>query len=126
MRNSAYYFLIVAGMLLLIIACSKTSEDKLSGGGNTCDTTSVSYSTDILPILESNCYGCHGSGNTGGSGGISLDGYSNLKVYADNGFLVGNVRHDAGFVGMPYGLPKLPDCEVNKIVAWVNQGAENN
>jgi hypothetical protein len=36
------------------------------------------------------------------------------------------VTHAPGFVGMPYGLPKLPDCEVNTIVAWVHQGALNN
>jgi hypothetical protein len=105
--------------------CSKTSEDKLAGNV-TCDTTSVSYANGVVPILQNNCYECHGQGRTGGSGGVLLEGYTNLKVYADNGYLAGNISHAAGFNAMPYGRPKLPDCEVNTVVAWVHQGAKNN
>lgn len=105
--------------------CSKMSEDRLAVNV-TCDTTNVSYANDVVPILQSNCYSCHGSGSTAGSGGINLDGYTNLKVYADNGYLSGNISHAPGYIGMPYGKPKLPDCEVNTVVAWVNQGVKNN
>lgn len=117
------------GLLLAILAltysCKKGSQDVLSGG-TTCDTVAMSYSTNVVPILQENCYTCHGNGNTAGSGGILLEGYSNLKVYATNGQLVGNVTHAPGYVPMPYGLPKLPNCEVNTIVDWVNNGALNN
>lgn len=111
--------------IMFFIGCSKTSEDKLAGN-TTCDTTSVKYTRDIVPILQNSCYGCHGSGNTAGSGGINLDGYAKIKVFAINGKLAGNVSHAPGYVPMPYGRPKLPVCEVNTIVAWVNQGAQNN
>jgi hypothetical protein len=115
--------IIVTGM----ISCSKASEDLLQpASAITCDTSSVKYSTDIVQILQNNCYECHGTSSNGGSSGIVLEGYTNLKKWADNGFLVGNVTHAPGYVGMPYGRPKLPDCEVNTIVAWVNQGALNN
>jgi hypothetical protein len=117
-----------AGVFVFFIGCSKTSADKLSGGATPCDTLAVQYSVQIVNILQQNCYACHGTGNTGGSGGIDLGSYTKLKVYADNGYLVGNVTHnpDPKYTPMPYGLPKLPDCEVNTIVAWVNQGAQNN
>ena len=105
--------------------CSKTSEDKLAPPAP-CDTTNISYSTQVVSILTENCYSCHGNGSTGGSGGINLNTYVNLKVYADNGYLVGNVTHAAGYPGMPYGKPPLPACEINTIVAWVHQGALNN
>jgi hypothetical protein len=118
-----------AGLLLTILAlnysCKKGSQDVLSGG-TTCDTAGMTYSANVVPILQENCYSCHGNGNTAGSGGILLQGYSNLKTYAANGQLVGNVTHAPGYVPMPYGLPKLPDCEVNTIVDWVNNGALNN
>jgi mono/diheme cytochrome c family protein len=116
---------IIGALVLYLAGCSKTSEDKLAGS-TTCDTTNVSYSKQIVPILQNNCYACHGSGNTAGSGGIDLSTYTALKGWANNGYLVGNVTHASGYVGMPYGLPKLPSCEVNTIVAWVNQGAPNN
>ena len=115
-----------AGALMAsFIGCSKKSEDKLAPPVP-CDTLNVSYQNQIVPILQDNCYPCHGDGSTAGSGGINLASYVNLKVYADNGFLVGNVTHAPGFVGMPYGKPPLPACEMNTIVAWVNQGAINN
>jgi hypothetical protein len=107
------------------ISCSKANEADLNTG-NTCDTTAVTYSTDIVNILSNNCYECHGAGSTAGSGGIDLSTYNNLKVHADAGHLVAVVTHAPGFPAMPYGKPKLDDCSINKIVAWVNQGAKNN
>jgi len=120
----------VSAFLLAVVvlaSCAKENEQTLSGGLNlVCDSTNSKYTANILPILQANCYSCHGNGSTGGSGGISLDGYANLKPWAANGFLVGNVTHAPGFVGMPFGLPKLSDCDINKILSWVNHGALNN
>ena len=115
-----------AGALMAsFIGCSKKSEDKLAPPVP-CDTLNVSYQTQVVSILQENCYPCHGNGSTAGSGGINLNTYVNLKVYADNGYLVGNVTHAPGYPGMPYGKPPLPACEINTIVAWVHQGAINN
>lgn len=113
--------------MVFIISCKKSSEDLLAPAGTAmCDTTNVTYSVGVTSILQANCYSCHGMGNTGGSGGILLEGYSNLLKWANNGYLVGNVTHAPGYVGMPYGEAELPACEINTIVAWVNQGGQNN
>ena len=119
---------ILTSILFLVIACSKKNEADLRQTTTpiVCNTDSVSYSKDIVPILQNYCYGCHGNGDTGGSGGINLDGYNNLKIRTDNGDLVGGVTHASGYVAMPFDQPKMPDCEVSKIVAWVNQGTQNN
>ena len=117
--------LAIGATVFYLAGCSKESEDKLAGT-LTCDTMNISYATEIVPLLQSNCYPCHGSGSTAGSGGIDLSSYTKLKVYADNGYLVGNVSHAPGYIGMPYGLPMLPSCDVNTIVAWVHQGTKNN
>ena len=118
----------LAALLLALAGCSKRSEDVLSKntGVTGCDTMSVKYAADIVPILQNNCYECHGNGSNSGSGGILLEGYSNLATWAGNGYLVGCVTHAPGFVAMPYLRPKLSDCDVNKIVAWVHQGELNN
>jgi len=116
---------LVSGMVLYLAGCSKQSEDKLTAN-TTCDTLNVSYSLQIVPILQSICYNCHGANNTSGSGGIDLSTWPHLKVYADNGYLVGNVSHAPGYNPMPYNLPMLPKCEILTITAWVNQGAKNN
>jgi hypothetical protein len=122
-------FLLTIGLIgaavLYLAGCSKQSEDKLRAA-STCDTTDISYSLQVVPILQNNCYACHGSGSTAGSGGIDLSSYTKIKVYADNGYLVGNVSHLPGYIGMPYGQPMLPSCEINTIAAWVHQGTKNN
>jgi hypothetical protein len=112
--------------LLIVYGCTKQNEQALSTDTTTCKTDSMSYTSNVRPIMQSYCFTCHGNGSTGGSGGINLDGYDNLKPYVDNGKLVGNITHAPGYVPMPYGQPKMPDCEINQIVAWVNQGAKNN
>jgi hypothetical protein len=127
MHKKIIFFIVLAtSMVIWMVSCTKESADKLEGSNNTCDTTNVSYNTGVVPILQANCYSCHGTGNTGGSGGILLQGYSNLATWAHNGYLVGNVTHANGYVPMPYDAPMLPACEVNTIVAWVNQGTLNN
>jgi hypothetical protein len=123
---------IFISVILCGIACTKTSLDKLleeqnGGSGNIiCDTVNMEYTADIVPILEAHCYSCHGNGNTGGSGGINLDGYNNIKAWIDNGYVLGNIRHDPGFIAMPYQMAKLDSCTINKVEDWINQGAPNN
>jgi hypothetical protein len=126
-----FVLLIVLFPFLFISSCTKTSADQLTnnsagGGGTSCDTAQMKYSIDILPLLQAHCYSCHGNGNTGGSGGISLDGYINLKPYASSGVLQGNITHSTGFVGMPFGEPKMDDCTINKIIDWISQGSPDN
>lgn len=115
-----FLFLVV----LVIQACSKAKEELLKPVTNTCDTTDVKYATDILPILQSNCYSCHGNGET--DGGISLGNYEGVKAKAGSGELFGAVSHAAGFSPMPEDAPKLSDCDINKIKCWIDHGALNN
>lgn len=109
--------------VIIVQSCSKDSEDNVTPPP-TCSTDNIKYSTNILPIISSNCYACHGNGAT--TAGINVDGYANLKTLVDNGKLVGVVTHASGFTPMPYNKPKLSDCDINKIKAWVAGGALNN
>jgi hypothetical protein len=113
----------VCGIVFYLSGCAKESADRLSEG-STCDTTGVSYSKQILPILEDNCYTCHQG--AAASSGIDLSNFATLQSHVANGDLVSAVTHTGTVTPMPYELPMLPSCEVNTIVAWVNQGALNN
>jgi len=121
---------IVCG-LMMVSSCSKDNEADVStppggggGGGNTCDTVNMKYTANVLPIISSYCYGCHGNGAA--SGGVSLDSYAKLKAQADNGNLIGTISHTAGFPAMPLGGAKLSDCNINIIKSWINNGTLNN
>lgn len=89
-----------------------------------CDTTNVTYSGTIWPIVELNCFGCHSGPEP--SGNISLVDYNSIVVQATNGKLFGSVNHDNGFEPMPKNAPKLSDCKIDQIKIWIEDGTPNN
>lgn len=113
-------------------SCSKTNEEiesKKSAGNSdgtpgNCDTTNMKYAANVQPILQANCYSCHGNGLS--QNGVSLDTYNQVKQQANNGNLIGVITHASGYPAMPFGRPKLSDCDINKIKDWVARGALNN
>lgn len=89
-----------------------------------CDTTVFTFSGAVSPIIQARCEGCHSGGNP--QGGILLTNYDQIKVQALNGKLFGTVSHANGFVPMPFGGNKIPDCEITQIKKWIDNGALNN
>jgi hypothetical protein len=90
----------------------------------TCDTTNVTYSGYIAPLLSANCVGCHSGGAP--SGNILLNSHAGVQEVALNGRLLGAITWANGYQQMPKGSAKLSDCKINKIKAWINDGAPNN
>ncbi len=100
--------------------CYYDIEEELYPGSSVCDTTNVTYTSKVEPIIRRSCYSCHGTGI--GLGGINLEGATNLKTYADNGRLMGSIEHRSGYSAMPQSAPKLSDCEIRTIQAWISAG----
>jgi hypothetical protein len=116
---------VLSFMMMTLAGCYYDVEEELYPAGTlACDTTNVTYATSIEPILQNNCYSCH----TGSapSGNINLLGYSNVKMYADNGSLLGAITHASGFTPMPFGGNKLDDCKIMMIQTWINKGTLDN
>src|SRR5215213_4270870 len=99
-------------LLFIVFSCAKENEQEL-GAGFTCETSNMSYTKSIQPILESFCYDCHGRGLS--QNGINFDTYTGVKTVADNGKLVGAISHSSGFVAMHKSAPRLSDCNIKKI-----------
>ena len=115
--------LLLSGMIMLG-SCYYDKEALLYPGGP-CDTASVTYTSAVLPSLQTyGCIGCHSGASP--SGNISLEGYANVKAAAQNGKLYGSINHAAGYKPMPQGAGKMSDCIINKIKAWIDAGALNN
>ena len=117
----------LAGLFLLALlvpstACWYDNEEELYGGDNGCDTTGVNYSTQVITILNNNCYSCHSVGSN--VAGSTFDNYADLKVYVDNGQLIDLITTDGVGIMPPTG--KMSDCEIERIQAWVNAGALDN
>ncbi len=97
---------------------------------STCDTTgTVEFSTQVFPIVQTYCTGCHNTANP--RGGVNLDNYNGIKTIADlqiNGIpvLVGTIRRLNGFNPMPPDNTRVPDCDIRQIEIWIDQGRQNN
>ena len=108
---------------LVVVSCYYDNEVDLYGVDD-CDSRNVSYIGFVQPVIQQNCNVCHST--AANSGGVTLEGYDALKTYVDNGRLIGAITHTSGFSPMPQGAPQLPACTLEKIQAWVTDGALNN
>jgi mono/diheme cytochrome c family protein len=91
----------------------------------------VSFATDILPLFESRCIGCHGGDRT--QEGLDLKTHASLMAGSDNGSVVtpGDAANSllvemVATQKMPKRGPKLTPPQVQLITDWVNQGALDN
>ena len=120
----------IKGWLLLCVigvvasGCYYDNEEDLYENyysNNKCDTTDVSFSDFIMPLVDGNCAttGCHVAG---GAGNGILMNYQNVKAKVDNGSFRERVIVQQN---MPPNEP-LTECQLNKIESWLDAGAPNN
>lgn len=118
---------IIALALSVQTGCYYDNEDDLYPFTGMCDTIDVQLAATIKPILQGSCYACHNASAAGAAGaGINLEDYSSLKGWADNGRLVCATEHGNGCSPMPKGGGRLPQCDIDKLKAWVAAGALDN
>jgi hypothetical protein len=84
-----------------------------------CDSTNVTYTNSIDPILQAWCIGCHGGSNP--SNGLNLDTYDNAKACAQSNRLMGAIKHETGYYPMPKP-GQLSSCEISLFQKWINLG----
>ena len=118
--------LVITSLALLLLSVSGCYKDKAETlyPQLTCDTTGVTYSASIAPMLSAYCNSCHG-GNTP-SGNLKFDYYQGVKYQVDNGHLIGAVTHAPGYQPMPKDQNMLSNCNIAKIRSWIAAGAPNN
>jgi uncharacterized membrane protein len=93
--------------------------------------TAVSFSKDVLPILQKRCVKCHGGEKT--EEGLVLKTYADVIAGSSNGPVItpGDVA-DSFLIKqittgkMPKNEPRLLPAEIRTISAWVASGAPNN
>jgi hypothetical protein len=124
MKKKLFILVCIVGLM----GCYKDTEEELYpdwSNPNTsgCDTTDVSFSATVKPILDQYCAtaGCHNVANAGNYNFTTYNG-----VLAAKTRLVGAVKWETGYSQMPQGGSKLSDCQIGQISAWVTEGAKNN
>lgn len=113
----------------LAYACTKDNKvdllaDQPKVDNDSCVTVDMSYQNDIKIILTQNCAtsGCHLGPN--GQSGLDLSTFGDTKRIAADGEMMGRIKNTNGPLMPPGG--KLSDCDINKIKAWIADGAQNN
>lgn len=111
-------------MIYVLSSCYYDKEELLYGIEK-CDTVNVKYSVQIVNTLTANCLSCHG-GDASAGAGIRLGTYDEVKAQAVSGTLLNVISHNPGFSQMPKGGAKLPNCRIEEIRAWIQNGTPNN
>lgn len=118
--------LILPLAVLLLAGCYSDKESELypsptTGGGGGCDTANMTFAK-VQPIFNQSCAlaGCHDAATK--SFNHDLSNYNGVVTSVNTGRLLGAIRHETGFLQMPKGMPKMDDCKISQITAWVNAG----
>lgn len=129
MRKNFIIALVLFAGVTVFSSCYYDVEEELYPNSNAapCDTTNISYLTDVLPVFQRHCYTCHSTSVYRILGdGINLEGYEKVKVYVDNGILINSINHTGSASPMPKDAAILNDCNRAIINRWVLNNAPNN
>ena len=121
MKNFAAILLLLGSLC----SCSWENEETLYPESEICDTISVSFSEEVLPILTENCFACHSNVNAQDFAHvITLEDYEDIVASAP--LIVGAINQLDGYPAMPKDGEKLDTCLINKFEAWVNSRPSAN
>ena len=110
--------IMVLGIVVVTQSCYYDNKAE-NYGTSVCDSANPTYTTNIQPLINQNCIGCHGS--NGPSGGISLHTYDLVKAQALKGSLSGTMKKTSPYSLMPPG-GKLSDCKIGQVDKWIRNG----
>lgn len=114
MKTNSILFL---ASLLILLSCAK---DKVADKNNPNCIETVSFSTEIMPMVQTYCISCHDVGN---GTGITLTNHTNIASNADA--MMGSIQGN-GYMMMPQGGASLSDSLIQKVECWIYQGKLDN
>jgi hypothetical protein len=116
----------ISVFLFFFISCYYDNEEALYPALSTsCDTTNVTFSGTIAPMLSNSCYSCHSNSTASGYGsGIRLENYADVVAKADR--VVGSIKHLSSFSAMPKNGGLIKTCSITQFDIWVRKGMLNN
>ena len=116
--------------LIIIItslsACYYDNEEALYPSlSSACDTTNVTFSGTIAPLLSNNCLSCHSNASAGSFGNnIRLQDHADVVTNATA--VAGSIKHTGSYSPMPKNGGMLKSCLITQFDIWVKNGMLNN
>jgi len=112
------------------------SADEKPSSPPTSEKKAVSYHTEILPILQANCQGCHQPAKAGGK--LDMTSLKNMLGAGESGsvaivpgkpdesYLVSQITPEKDEASMPQGKKPLAASEIALIRRWIEEGAKDD
>jgi uncharacterized membrane protein len=139
MLNTQMLFTLMLGLAAGISPAEGQSATKASDGKTSPQdsqkTRSLTYTTDIAPVITKACLPCHAAESENPSG-LSLDNYELMMKGGEHGkpVVAGKPDESSLFTKLsakpPYGRqmprkrPPLTAEEINLISTWISEGAK--
>lgn len=133
MKLGSFGFKSVVVITLVVLQACAVDEGPFYIPSGEPDNSILSYGTDIQPIFNSNCIACHSESHPKLSL-LSEVSYLELTVTGFSAPYIDTVtptnsklyKHLTGELLLMPTSGKLPDHQINKIVKWIQQGANDN
>lgn len=123
MRRFLYLTVVLLPMLLLAEGCYYDVEEELYPNG-VCNTTNVTFSGTVLPLMQSHCAvpTCHVS--VGGNGAGDFTAYAGVMEKVNSGAFADRVLVQRNMP--PSTHTQLRACDLQQLQAWLDAGSPNN
>lgn len=123
-RITSIYFLFV--LTLIMYSCYYDNMEYLYPElNNNCDTTHVTFSGSVVPILQNNCWSCHSNSSSASFGGnIRLQDYADISAMGDR--IRGAIKHESGYSAMPKNGGMIDACSIRQFDIWLSAGKPDN
>ena len=126
MKRRFLYFVTIVTIIIAVSSCFYDNEEALYPSVNTtCDTTNVTYSGKVVPILANNCLSCHSNATAASAGGnVALENFADVSSQA--AAISAAINHTGPLSPMPKNGSKLKVCLISTFDIWVRIGKPNN
>jgi len=126
MKSRLSAFVTFVTILILSVSCYYDNAEALYPFvSSSCDTTNVTFSGKITPILANSCLSCHSNATAASAGNnIRLQDYIDVK--ARTTAIAGSIKHTGTFSPMPKNGGKLNACSIKLVDNWIRNGALQN
>jgi hypothetical protein len=114
---------LLAVFMFFFVSCYYDNEEALYPSlSSSCDTTNVTYTGSIEPILSNNCYSCHSDANAAFGGNVHLQAATD--VISNSAKIAVAIKRTGASPMPPAG--RLSSCAVSQFDIWVKKGTPNN
>ena len=126
MRRLSLFFAVFVLILSFVVSCYYDNEEALYPSfGTACDTSDVTFSATIIPVLSNNCLSCHSNATAAAAGNnIRLEDYADVRARAVA--VAGSIKHTGTYSPMPKNGGKLKTCSITQFDIWVRKGMLND